>query len=64
MTLPHNQGLVADFDEFSRQHVLVPCLLESLIQLISAERTKYKVFNNGWSRNGCCWEAAAENAVK
>lgn len=45
-------------------HPDIPCLLESLIQLISGEKTKYKVYNNHWHNNSMCWQTAAEHAKK
>jgi hypothetical protein len=43
----------------------IPCLLEALIQLISAEKTKYKVNNNRWPSIGSnCWQVAAEHAIE
>lgn len=43
-------------------HPGIPCLLESLIQLLSAEKTKYKVFNNRWTVSGYCWQTAGSHA--
>jgi hypothetical protein len=43
----------------------IPCLLESLIQLISAEKTKYSVYKNRWpSVSGFCWHTASDHAQK
>ena len=42
----------------------IPCLLESLILLISAEEEKVYVHNNRWPVSPCCWIAAAENTIK
>ena len=43
----------------------IPCLLESLIQLISAEKTKYTIYNSRWGGVSChCWQVAAEHTIK
>lgn len=43
----------------------IPCLLDALIQLISAEKTKYEIYNNRWGGlNPDCWKMSAEFAVK
>ncbi len=43
----------------------IPCLLESMIQLLSAENTKYKVKNNQWLMfNDYCWQTAGSHAQK
>lgn len=47
------------------KHPGVPCLLESLMQLVSAEKTKYLVYNNRWAGfDYRCWKEAADHAMK
>jgi hypothetical protein len=45
-------------------HPGIPCLLESLIQLLSAEKTKYTVVRNRWYDGPDCWKVAGSHAQK
>jgi hypothetical protein len=45
-------------------HPGIPCLLEALIQLISAEKTKYVFYNNQWYAPDCCWEISGAHAKR
>jgi hypothetical protein len=45
-------------------HPGIPCLTEALIQLLSAEKTKYLVKNNRWYDGDCCWEVSGHHARK
>lgn len=45
-------------------HPGIPCLLEALIQLISAEKVKYVFKSNRWHVPDCCWKTSGSHAKK